>query len=89
MMILAVFSPPLCGAETSEARSQGSGVGVSRMQCLWLTPLPNPPPQGGGKNAQSIVIDRIHEKTTCNIAPVISAYNQLQNTIGWETQWQS
>ena len=39
MMILAVFSPPPCG--------EGSGVGVSRMQCLWLTPLPNPPPQGG------------------------------------------
>ena len=47
MMILAVFSPPPCGAETSEVRSQGSGVGVSRMQCLWLTPLPNPPPRGG------------------------------------------
>jgi hypothetical protein len=47
MMILAVFSPPPCGAETSEVRSQGSGVGVSRMQRLWLTPLPNPPQQGG------------------------------------------
>jgi hypothetical protein len=46
MMILAVFSPPPCGAETSEVRSQGSGVGVSRMQRLWLTALPNPPPQG-------------------------------------------
>jgi hypothetical protein len=46
MMILAVFSPPPCAVETSEARSQGAGVGVSRMQCLWLTPFPNLPPQG-------------------------------------------
>src|SRR6202167_1428929 len=38
------FSPPPCGVETSEARSQGSGVGVNSNGILVEPPPPPPPP---------------------------------------------
>jgi precorrin-3B synthase len=42
MTVLAVFSPPPCG--------EGSGVGVDSAVTR-VTPLPNPPPQGGREQA--------------------------------------
>ena len=38
------FSPPPCGVETSEARSQGSGVGVPHGQTAVVGPPPQPSP---------------------------------------------
>jgi len=38
---------PLVGSEASEARSRGRGEGWRQQRCVWLTPLPSPPPQGG------------------------------------------
>jgi tRNA pseudouridine32 synthase / 23S rRNA pseudouridine746 synthase len=43
----AFFSPPPCGVETSEARSQGSGVGVPQGQTAVVDPPPQPSPARG------------------------------------------
>ena len=43
--LLALLSPP-CGGELER--------GVSRAQCSWLTPLPNPPPQGGRERGECV-----------------------------------
>src|SRR6266851_2034484 len=42
-----VYSPPPCGVETSEARSQGSGVGVPQGQTAVVDPPPQPSPARG------------------------------------------
>ena len=42
-----VYSPPPCGVETSEARSQGSGVGVPQGQTAVVDPPPQPSPTSG------------------------------------------
>ena len=39
---------PLAGSEASEARSRGMGGGSTRAVSAVATPLPSPPPQGGG-----------------------------------------
>ncbi len=43
----AFFSPLACGGETSEARSQGSGVGVPQGQTAVVDPPPQPSPTSG------------------------------------------
>jgi tRNA pseudouridine32 synthase / 23S rRNA pseudouridine746 synthase len=43
----AFFSPPPCGVETSEARSQGSGVGVNHKGGARVDPPPQPSPARG------------------------------------------
>jgi ATP-dependent helicase HrpB len=43
---------PLVGSEASEARSRGRGEGSTRAVFPGLTPLPNPPPQGGREPTQ-------------------------------------
>jgi tRNA pseudouridine32 synthase / 23S rRNA pseudouridine746 synthase len=43
----AFFSPPPCGVETSEARSQGSGLGVPQGQAAVVDHPPQPSPAGG------------------------------------------
>ncbi len=42
-----LYSPPPCGVETSEARAQGSGVGVPQGQTAVVDPPPQPSPTSG------------------------------------------
>ncbi len=69
------FSPPPCGAETSEARSQGSGVGVSPNNTARVDPPPQPSPaRGEGAVSAS---DSIH-LTWLALEPVTGRTHQLR-----------
>jgi tRNA pseudouridine32 synthase/23S rRNA pseudouridine746 synthase len=77
------FSPPPCGAETSEARSQGSGVGVSPNNTARVDPAPQPSPaRGEGAVSAS---DSVH-LTWLALEPVTGRTHQLRvhaATKGW------
>ena len=64
-----VYSPPPCGVETSEARSQGSGVGVPQGQTAVVDP-PSPalPHKRGGSNTSHLARARTGDRPHPSIA---------------------
>ena len=69
------FSPPPCGVETSKARSEGSGVGVSPNNTARVDPAPQPSPaRGEGAVSAS---DSIH-LTWLALEPVTGRTHQLR-----------
>jgi tRNA pseudouridine32 synthase/23S rRNA pseudouridine746 synthase len=78
-----LFSPPPCGGETGEARSEGSGVGVPQGETAVVDPPPQPSPargEGAGSASSSTQL------TWLALEPVTGRTHQLRVhcvAMGW------
>jgi tRNA pseudouridine32 synthase/23S rRNA pseudouridine746 synthase len=87
------FSPPPCGGETSEARSQGSGVAVPQGQAAVVDPPPQPSPARGEEAARGspnadtkLALQSNHSLTWLALEPVTGRTHQLRvhaASMGW------